>query len=67
MQLSHKFESQREWQIKSKYIRNYDIIRDVVKPEKNSSKKLPLLYGPLRLKLCSMVSENRYLEKLVDS
>ena len=44
MQLSHKFESQREWQIKSKHIRNYDtIIRDGVKPEKNSSKKLPLL------------------------
>ena len=44
MQLSHK-ESQREWQIKSKHIRNYDIIRDGVKPEKNFFKKKNFYYS----------------------
>ena len=68
MQLSHK-ESQREWQIKSKHIRNYDtIIRDGVKPEKKFFKKTSITpEANCLLKICFMVSENRYLEKPVDS
>ena len=43
MQLSHKFESQREWQIKSKHIRNYDIFSDGIKLPKNFHYSMGLL------------------------